>query len=119
MKNKYLILTIIGIALIAVFTNPNQDRHKEVLKNKMNSYLQKSLTKTNSDREILGAMLGGVLVNVVVNNVVSTDNYVLFSTTKISWKGKSKVIGIGVFGNVYITSELGKAMEDGLLDENK
>jgi len=114
---KYLILTITClIILIAVITNPNQDRHREVVKNKINFYMQKNLSETNG-LELLGAMLGGAVVNVVINNLVSTDNYVLFSTTKINWRGESKVIGVGVFGNVYITSELVKAMEKGLLNE--
>jgi len=119
MRKNYLFFGIIGIiVLVAILTNPNQNRHKEVVKNKLNSYIQKSmtesLTETDNDLEqagqALGMMLGGALVDKMVDNLVSTNNYLLFSTTKINWKGQSKVIGIGIFGNVYITSKLDKAM---------
>lgn len=127
MKKSYLILVIVDvIALVAILTNPNQDRHKEVIKNKLNSYMQKSikenLTETDDKwknaGQAIGIMLGGALIDRIIDNLISTDNYVLFSTTKISWEGKTKVIGIGAFGNVFITSKLDEALNGGLL-ENK
>jgi hypothetical protein len=42
MKRGYLIFAVLGVlALIAMLTNPNQDRHKEVVKNKINLFMQK------------------------------------------------------------------------------
>jgi hypothetical protein len=124
MKKNYLVLAIVGVVvLVAILTNPNQDRHKEVIKNKLNSYMQKSmkesLTKTDNEWEqagqALGMMLVGTLVDRIIDNLVSTDNYVLFSTTKISLEGETKIIGIGAFGNVFITNKLDEAMNEGLL----
>ena len=124
MKKTHLILiAIVLIGLVAVLTNPNQDRHKEVVKNKINLYLQKSMkednAETNDEREksgqALGMMIGVVLVNQIIDNLVSTDNYVLFSTTKVTWDGQTKVIGIGLFGNVFLTDKLDNALKDGLL----
>ncbi|WP_410219564.1 DUF4359 domain-containing protein [Pedobacter sp.] len=127
MKKNYLITIIIGvIALVAILTNPNQDRHKEVIKIKLSSYMQQSIKKNLTETDdkwknagqALGIMLGGALVDRIIDNLISTDNYVLFSTTKITWEGKTKVIGIGAFGNVFITNKLDEAMNEGLL-ENK
>lgn len=124
MKKKYLILVILGIVLlVGILTNPNQDRHKEVIKNKLNSFMQKSmkesLTKTDNEWEktgqAFGMMLGGAIIDRMVDNIVSTDNYVLFSTTKISWEGETKIIGIGAFGNVFISKKLDEAINKGLL----
>ncbi len=124
MKKNYLVFAIIGvIAIVAILTNPNQDRHKEVIKNKLNSYMQKSikqnLPETDNDWEqvgqAFGMMLGGALADRIIDNLVSTDNYVLFSTTKISWEGETRIIGVGVFGNVFITKRLDEAMNEGLL----
>lgn len=123
-KNHIIILVIVLISLIAVLTNPNQDRHKEVVKNKLNLYLQKSMKEEFADRnneaeksgQAIGMMLGVVLVNQIIDNLVSTDNYVLFSMTKITWDGKTKVIGIGAFGNVYLTGKLDNALNEGLLN---
>lgn len=125
MKRGYLIFAVLGVlALIAMLTNPNQDRHKEVVKNKINLFMQKSMKQnlTEKDNEweqlgqAFGIMLGGALVDRIVDNFVSTDNYVLFSTTKVSWEGKTKIIGIGAFGNVFISSKLDEAINEGLLE---
>ena len=61
----------------------------------------------------LGLMLGGTLLDRMIETMVSTDNYVLFSTTKITWDGKSKLIGIGVFGNVFISDKIDEAIKGG------
>ncbi len=124
MKKKSVFIAIIAvIILIAVFTNPNQDRHKEVIKNKLNSYMQEpikeNLNETDNNTEqagkALGMMLFGAFIDRVIDNLISTDNYVLFSTTKITWEGKTKIIGIGAFGNVYLTSKLDEMLDEGLL----
>jgi len=122
MKNKYIFL-LFGclFLLIAILTNPNQDRHKEVVKNKLNTIMQKAMKDglKNSDSgaeqlgSALGLMLGGALLDRMIETMVSTDNYVLFSTTKITWDGKSKLIGIGVFGNVFISDKIDEAIKGG------
>ena len=115
MKSRSLLLVVIGfIVLIAVLTNPNQARHKEVLKNKLSSYVQNSIQEDIGEPDDIweqagqgiGLLFGGVIVDKLIDNVLSTNNYVVFSTTKINWGAKSKVIGFGVFGNVFITGEL-------------
>lgn len=126
MKSNTILIAGLGlIILIAVLTNPDQDRHKEVVKNKLKVYIQKSMkeTMTEADDEweqagqALGVMLGGVIIDGVVNNLISTDNYVLFSTTKITWEGQTRIIGIGAFGNVFLTSKLDEALKEGLLNQ--
>lgn len=123
MKKSYIILGIIGLVLIvAVITNPNQDRHKEVLKTKLNAYMHQSLNATQTESgdewaqagQALGLMMGGVMIENIIANMVSTDNYVLFSLTKINVDGKSKVVGIGAFGNVFLTSKLNDELNLGM-----
>ena len=117
MKKIWLVI----IVLIAILTNPDQDRHKEVIKIKLNAFVQKNLiTETKNEREqanqVFGLIVGGAVIKLVVDNLVSTDNFVLFSTTKINWKGEVKIIGVGIFGNVFITRKLDEALNDGLLE---
>jgi hypothetical protein len=122
MKNKQLFLVILGLVLIiSVITNPNQDRHREVVKNKLSVIMQKamieSFKKSDSGAKqigsALGLMLGGAFLDRMIESTVSSDNYVLFSTTKITWEGKAKLIGVGLFGNVFISDEIEKALKDG------
>ena len=42
------------------------------------------------------------------------DNYILFSTTKMTLDGEIKVVGIGAFGNVFISNKIDKAIEENL-----
>jgi len=125
MRNNYIPLAIIGlIILAAVLSNPDQDRHKEVVKNKLITYLQKSYNQGQpapkdeweEGGQALGIMLGGMIIEKVLDNFMSTDNYVVFSTTKITWDGEARIIGIGAFGNVFITKELEESLEKGLLE---
>lgn len=126
-QRKYTVLIItVMIALIAAFTNPGLEKHKDAIKAKFNTYLQNSMMKNMSETDnkweqtgnALGMMLGSALVDGMIDNMVSTDNYILFSITKVSWQGETKVIGFGAFGNVYISSELDQKLDEGLLDEN-
>lgn len=124
-KNQIVIALIAFLIIIAVLTNPNQDRHKEVVKTKINSLMQKSLSEEFSDTDdiwgnagqALGMMFGGVVIDGIIANSVSTDNYLIFSTTKFTWEGDTKVIGVGVFGNVYISSQLEKGVKEALSKE--
>lgn len=109
MKKSYLVVIIITlILLIAVLTNPNPERHREAVKTEINAYMQKTIKDNGSEAEgqALGALLGGALIDRMVESVVSTSNYLIFSTTKVTWEGKTRVIGFGVFGNVYITGQV-------------
>ncbi len=126
MKKNHVGLFAIGlILLVAVLTNPDQDRHKEVIRAKLISYMQKSMSKGISDTnngweqagQALGMMLGGAIIDGIISNVVTTDNYVIFSTTKILLEGESKIIGVGTFGNVFLTGKLDEALDEGLLNE--
>ena len=127
MKKSYVFSAItILIILIAIFTNPNPERHKEAVKNKVNSYIQQSMKESMNGTEnntaqagkALGMMLAGAFIDKIIDNLVSTDNYVLFSTTKITWDGKTEIIGIGAFGNVYLTRKIDEAIDEGLLKNN-
>ncbi len=126
MKKSHIIIALIGFVLvIAAVTNPNQDRHKEVIKVKLNAYMQKAMSDKFSETDdewekagqTFGMMFSGAIVDGIVANVVSSDNYILFSTTKIAWGGDTKVIGIGAFGNVFVNNELDDALDKGLLNQ--
>ncbi|NCX96265.1 MAG: DUF4359 domain-containing protein [Chitinophagia bacterium] len=120
MKKNIVTFLLIGlIILIAVITNPNEARHKEVVKHELNAYLQKSLNENTSKSDDalenagrgLGSMFGGMVINSLVDNAVSCQSYVLFSVTNFTWEGKTNTIGVGIFGNVYISDELKKKLK--------
>jgi hypothetical protein len=125
MRKSHIALAIISlIVLVAVLTNPDQNRHKEVIKNKLITYLQKTINKDQAKpqdemeqvAQVIGITLGGMIAEKILDNLMSTDNYIVFSTTKITWDGETRIIGIGAFGNVFITKELDESLNKGLLE---
>ncbi len=117
MKSNTLILIIVSLLVLAAITNPGIEKHKEVVKSKINESLQANLSNSENSTEqageALGAAFGGVIIEKMVDNIVSSDSYVVCSTTKITWQGQSKVIGIGLFGNVFLSGQLDEAMKSG------
>lgn len=113
MSSKKISLIIISaIILIGIITNPNSDRHKEAVKNKLNSIFQTSKSEQESDEwSQLGDAFTMMIIGPIVNNLISTDNYILFSTTKINWEGESRVIGLGAFGNVFLSKQLDEKLK--------
>jgi len=127
-KKNYVIIGIVGlIIIIAVIANPNQDRQKEILKTKLYSLMQESIkgstqennSKLNQAGQVLGMMFVKPIIDNLIDNFVSSDNYVFFSTTKINWEGNTKVIGIAAFGNIFLSSELERVLNEGLLKDKR
>jgi len=126
MKKSHIFSLVLGfILLTAVLTNPDQERHKEVLSAKFNSYVQHHISEgpSGTDDEWLQAghalemMLAGALIDRILSNMLTIDNYVIFSTTKISWGGESRVIGIGAFGNVFLSRKMIERLDEVLLNQ--
>ncbi|MDR2963661.1 MAG: hypothetical protein LBU90_08555 [Bacteroidales bacterium] len=118
MKKKHIPLIIIAcIILIAIFTNPNQEQHKEAVKNKVNYSMQKNMNGSNDGFAAFGAILSGAIAGAVVDNLVSSNNYLLFSTTVVTWQGEAKVIGVGLFGNVFLSPKFDEVLSNELLNQ--
>lgn len=119
-KQSIIIISIAVIVLIAVFTNPNVQTHREAVKTMYNQNLQKHLVKIGSENNSemqngdanFGMILGNVFIDKIIGNIVTSDNYVLFSITKLSLEGKSKMIGFGLFGNVFISNKVNNALKN-------
>ncbi len=113
-KNNIYVIVFFGILILAAVTNPDQTRHQEAVKSKINALMKQSINENLGESansleqagEVLGTLLGSAIIDKMVENMVYTDNYVILSTTKIRWEGESKVIGIGVFGNVFLSDQL-------------
>lgn len=111
-KSNWAIIIFGVIVLIAVFTNPSTEEHKQAVKSVVNQIVQNSVSENASDMENLGILLGSSLAEKLVENSVTRDNYILFSITKISWKSESRNIGYGVFGNVFLSEKVKEAFND-------
>lgn len=111
MKTKQIAIFVFAtILLIAVLTNPSQENHKEKVKNTFTEYFQKSLKESQLESEnnfaALGSLLGESLIKTMIENTITRDNYLIFSLTKITYKSEEKIIGYGVFGNVFLSDKV-------------
>lgn len=115
---KVLLITAGIIILIAIITNPGHEKHKEEVKKEINTYLQKSISNSSDNTlagsigSAFGTMLGGAILNPIIDNCISSNNYILFSTTTITWEGNKNVIGVGVFGNIFLSRQLKDILND-------
>lgn len=106
-------LIIIAVLIVAAITNPDEARHKEVLMNKIKPEMiqafmdEKEIEKLNN-LDAISFMFGTTVVQKFVDNIVSTDNYIVFSLMKATWDGETKIIGVGLFGNVLLLKDLEK-----------
>jgi hypothetical protein len=123
-KSTWGFIILIVILLIAVVTNPKIETHKQEVKAKLNSKLQGALTEQDPEMDKfekagynLGVLLGSSLVDKVIDNSITCDSYILFSITKITWKGESRAIGYGVLGNVFLSSKIDEAFANGMSNE--
>lgn len=97
LKKRYI---IIAILLIAVITNPSKARHKSKVLQLVETAMGANI-HTNSDVVHLDPFL-----EQMVDSYIDYSNYLFFSTTNVNIQGSSKVIGIGLFGYVYIPDKL-------------
>lgn len=110
MKKSYLflILTFV-ILLVAIVTNPDEVKQKEAVKSKLSAYIKKKAESSGA----LSSLFADALVQRIVDGIISSDNYLFFSLTKINWKGQSKVIGVGLFSNVIFFSKMNEVAAAG------
>lgn len=111
MKTKhYVIIGFCLFAIITVLTNPGTEKHKEEVKVKMNAFLKKEMNKEDTGSAI-GNALAISMINMMVDNMVSSSNYILFSTTNVTVEGKTRTIGIGLLGNVFLSSKINEELK--------
>lgn len=124
MKTKQYILAVFSLFIITtILTNPEPDQHKEEVELKMGAFLQKERKRNNYNENIsyqnnqwsdtgssMGSMLAKSMLNMLVDNMVSSTNYILFSTTNITFEGQTSTVGIGILGNIFLFDNIDEAM---------
>lgn len=99
---------IIGIiVLVGILTNPGIDRHRASVKEVLIKAIGKSTDSIRKDDETngladIGLALSTMMLNTLVETAVSSQNYLVFSLTKVTYGDGSRIIGIGIFGNVFL-----------------
>ncbi len=112
MTRNQKLLTIAFVGIIAAITNPNLETHRESVKSKLFESSQDLMNDSDNEWVKIGSVFGTMLGGAVIENLVSTDNFVFFSITKVRWQGETRRIGIGAFGNVFLFKEPSYGVND-------
>ena len=107
MKNNQLaLIVLLGLIIIGAITNPPYDDHKREI-----SKIVSGDISFNSDNpfEALGHSLGKNLVGGLLDNLISVNNFIIFSIGTIEYQGIKKNITLGTFGNVIELSSFTKS----------
>jgi hypothetical protein len=102
-----LLILIFLILFIAILTNPNKEFHKSNIKLRVYKELNiDTLQKESSNifdmfKDISNSF-GKSMVDDTVDNLLQVDNYYLFSFTKVTYQGQTKIIGIGAFNQIFL-----------------
>jgi hypothetical protein len=107
MKSSQITLIIIGFILLALMaTNPSIEDHRQAVTEKMKEKMtESSNSESKNEWQKAGEAIGMAIGGGIVEKSVSRDNYLLFSLTKITFGDKSKNIGLGIIGNVWIFND--------------
>lgn len=93
-------LVFIAILVIAFMTNPGKETHVEKINDKLYDLLPKHKKKSIIES------IGRVVSDKVLEQLITIDNYYLFSVSKIEIMGTSETIGYGFFGTVIFTEKI-------------
>jgi len=106
------------ILVTAYLTNPKEEIHRERLENKLTEVIDDIMAERQDDLVAYSAWkLGGSLfVRTFVDHYVTVDNYYLCSLTRLHWEGETYIVGIGGYGNVYITKRLNRELAESSID---
>lgn len=96
-KKKYIFLLI---AIVAILTNPSQEKHQNAVKAKFDNYLQ------NHSGSRLTSIQGNPFVDQTIMRSVNSTDYLFLSTTNVAWNNDTHIIGFGMFGKVFISSSV-------------
>ena len=97
-------LAIIVAILLALFlTCPDRASHEDMVKDSMKETVNKTYSKSNGEDpfKAFGQVLATGIINTAVGQMLTVDNYGIFSIGKIHFNGKTKVVSIGILGHVF------------------
>ena len=99
------LITLVALVVIASVTCPDKVKHTNALSDKMSSIIADKTRDDESGLAGLGMLLGNAVSDAVIKNLVSVDDYFLFSLGKVYSEGEEHIVSFGIFGHVFTASK--------------
>jgi hypothetical protein len=112
--------TLIALILVAVVlkvTNPKIEDHRSEINKIINSEMAYKRGDSKDSLEGVFSFFGESLVRGIANEMITMNDYHLFSTTILEYQGVRHVVGFAILGNVLIFNEAEQDIR-GLIREN-
>lgn len=113
--SKTRLFSILGITilLLSFLSNPPKELHEKVVKHKIISLLKTEPGSKNKELIDFGIQLiGNTLVDQFVEEHLHIKNYYVFSLTKIRWEDQNVIIGLGIFGKVWLSPKIDEKAQE-------
>jgi len=113
----FVILILVALVVIAYLTNPDERQHQAAAKEKLHQIADNLLAKYGIEPGFisgLGIDITDQFVDKLIESHITVDNYFLFSTTNVHWDGRSQIIGIGIFKQVFISNKADEILQQEL-----
>ena len=104
-------IILIAIVVIAAITNPDKAMHREAVKDEVKELVRDEIGDSDIE-SFFGKIIVGALLDTFVEQAITVDNYLVFSLSKMRIDNKDKVIGIGLFGHVFVSFNRDDLLED-------
>lgn len=106
-RNVYIWGTVVVVVLVALFTNPQIEKHQKAFHEKIYGKSEISVPTTIVGRDdVRDSSIKKASVLLSIENGVTVTDCILFSVTNVSWSNKTYPIGFGFMGFVLITGEV-------------
>ena len=107
--SKTRIIALLGVAILlgAILSNPSEEKIKEELIHQAKVILKKQLDEENQDVVAFGmAIFGDQVAQEFLSTYTYTQNYYVFSQTKMNVNGQELVIATGIFNQIWVNPNL-------------
>ncbi len=106
-KTVFITLLLVGVFLLMAFTRPDRQQHcqavTEQVEKAVNQFSDENMPQ-NKGLSAIGSAISRVIVGAVteplVDSYIDYHNYVVCSTSTITYHGQTKMLSFGMFGNV-------------------
>ena len=106
-KTRIFAITVILLMVVAFWTNPTKQQHEDTVREKAITLLKDQAGTENRSIVDFGVQLfGNTLIDQFMKNHIKTDNYYLFSVTKVQWENQENILGVGAFKHVWLSKKI-------------
>jgi hypothetical protein len=110
----WIYLLVFGLLF---YFNPSEQKHEEAVAHKIESFCKDNPSAT-PEAMLLCNEFGLGLIKMIIPELVTRQNFLFFSLTKIENEEQSTIIGIGVANYVFIFGDIGERLSQSKKSES-